>query len=267
MFGKKDTHLLQRTFRTFLTGLLAAAPLALTIVACVWIVDVLHHFLGPSSMFGKVLAGFGLNIGNNELTSYLIGLLITFVLIYLLGVIVQAGLSNRIQSLVDSTLLRVPVINTLYDASKNLIRLFEKKDDSGIRSMTAVMCHFGGNGGTGVLGLLSSPDKITIQGKDYYSVMIPTAPVPFGGAILYVPTDWVEFVDIGVDGLINVYMSMGVNSKDFLGDQAINTSKKNSKKNTAAKTTTTETNDPSEDDPKPNGSESSSSNESDPNEK
>ncbi len=45
--------------------------------------------------------------------------------------------------------------------------------------------------------------------------MIPTAPVPFGGAILYIPVEWVETADIAFDGLLNIYMSMGVTSSDY----------------------------------------------------
>ena len=214
-------ELLNRVFRTFLTGLLAAAPLALTVFACIWIVDFLTSFIGPQSAFGRFLGGFGLRLFENELIAYLIGLFITLILLYILGLIVQAGLSKRLQRFVDSTLQRVPVINTVYDASKNLIKLFDRKNNSDIKAMSAVMCRFGGHGGAGVLGLLSTPEPITIEGKAYYSVMIPTAPVPFGGAILYMPVEWVEFVDIGVEGLINVYMSMGVTSKDYLDDEKV----------------------------------------------
>jgi uncharacterized membrane protein len=46
--------------------------------------------------------------------------------------------------------------------------------------------------------------------------MIPTSPVPIGGAILYVPVDWVQKVDFGIDGLVNIYVSMGVTGPDYL---------------------------------------------------
>jgi uncharacterized membrane protein len=46
--------------------------------------------------------------------------------------------------------------------------------------------------------------------------MIPSSPVPVGGAILYVPVSWVEKVDFGIDGLVNVYVSMGVTGPDYL---------------------------------------------------
>ena len=58
-----------------------------------------------------------------------------------------------------------------------------------------------------------------MNGQDYSGVMIPTAPVPFGGAILYVPVDWVEPTDLTFDELFNVYMSMGATSSEYLGDR------------------------------------------------
>ena len=41
-------------------------------------------------------------------------------------------------------------------------------------------------------------------------VLVPFAPVPFGGALIYVPQDWVRPAEGGVEKLVNVYVSMGV---------------------------------------------------------
>ncbi|MGI8725167.1 MAG: hypothetical protein ACR2J1_07395, partial [Methyloceanibacter sp.] len=37
-----------------------------------------------------------------------------------------------------------------------------------------------------------------------------SAPVPFGGALIYVPAEWVKPAEGGVERLMNVYVSMGV---------------------------------------------------------
>jgi len=39
---------------------------------------------------------------------------------------------------------------------------------------------------------------------------LPSAPVPFGGALIYVPSDWVKPAEGSVERLMNVYVSMGV---------------------------------------------------------
>jgi uncharacterized membrane protein len=124
---------------------------------------------------------------------------------------------NRWHSLVDSILNRVPLVRTIYNILNKLIRMFEMQDQTELKSMSAVMVNFGGkDGGASVLALLTSPEAIKLHGRDYYAVMIPTAPVPFGGAILYMPVDWVESANIEFDGLLNIYMSMGVTSADYL---------------------------------------------------
>lgn len=216
----KKTGVFRRLRRTFIAGLLAALPLALTLAAIVWLAELIHRFLGPGSAFGKLLGSFGLRFVTSEMVAYLIGLLVTLLLIYVLGVLVEAGMKSHWQSLIDNILNRVPLVRTVYNALNKMIRMFELQDQSEIKSMSAVMCHFGSKeGGTAVLALLTTPEPIHLNGLDYYAILIPTAPVPFGGAILYVPVEWVEPSDMGFDGLLNIYMSMGVTSSDYLHKQ------------------------------------------------
>lgn len=49
-----------------------------------------------------------------------------------------------------------------------------------------------------------------IEGRRYLAVLVPTAPVPFGGALIYVPAEWVRPAEIGVDKLTAIYVSMGI---------------------------------------------------------
>ena len=60
----------------------------------------------------------------------------------------------------------------------------------------------------------SRPDAVARAGHGwehkYIAVLVPSAPVPFGGALIYVPADWIKPADGGVERLMNVYVSMGV---------------------------------------------------------
>ena len=76
--------------------------------------------------------------------------------------------------------------------------------------MRPVWCFFGGEGGAAVLGLMPSPEPVAIGEHSYLGLLVPSAPVPFGGALIYVPSDWVKPADGGVERLMNVYVSMGV---------------------------------------------------------
>ena len=213
---KQGPGLFKRLSRTFIAGLLAALPLALTLAAIIWLVDFIYRFLGPKSAFGTLWKSFGLQFISSETAAYTIGVLLTLVLIFLLGLLVQTGMKYRWQAMVDGIMESLPLVRTIYNALNKLMRLFEQKEEADMKAMTAVMCHFGGKGGTAVLALMPSPEIIHLNGHDYYSVLIPTAPVPFGGAILYVPVEWVEPADMEFDGLFNIYMSMGATSTDYL---------------------------------------------------
>jgi uncharacterized membrane protein len=43
-------------------------------------------------------------------------------------------------------------------------------------------------------------------------VLVPSAPVPVGGCLVYVPVKWVKPADFGVEALMSIYVSMGVTS-------------------------------------------------------
>lgn len=214
--AQANESLFRRVFRPLIAGALATLPLALTLFVVLWLANFLQRFLGPGSLFGRLLGTIGLQFVTSPTVAYLIGLAGALMLIYLFGLLVQSRLKNRWEAFVDALMRRLPLVNTVYDSSKKLVGVFDRQRPSEIKKMSPVMCYFGGKGGTAVMALMPSPELIRLDGQDYHAVLIPTAPVPFGGALLYVPSAWVEPLDIGFDGLFNVYMSMGVTSRDYL---------------------------------------------------
>jgi uncharacterized membrane protein len=85
--------------------------------------------------------------------------------------------------------------------------------------MSAVFCFFGDQRGAGLLGLLVSPERVRLRGRDYHIVLVPTAPVPFGGGLMFVPAESVQSAEMSVDGLMSVYVSMGVSAPELMSDR------------------------------------------------
>jgi len=139
------------------------------------------------------------------------------VAIFLLGLLVQTRLRAALEVLTEGIVQRIPVVRSVYDMVKKFVDLFSQRDESELRSMSAVWLHFGGVGGAAALGLLSTPEPVRLGGIDYLAVLVPTAPVPIGGGLLYVPADWVTPADVGVDGLTSIYVSMGITSHQHIG--------------------------------------------------
>ncbi|HEY2926835.1 DUF502 domain-containing protein [Piscinibacter sp.] len=202
--------------RIFITGLLAALPLAATILIFVWGARLLYGWVGPGSMVGNLLVSIGLGVTGSEVAGYLIGVLIVVLLIFALGLLVQTRLRGFFGDAVNAVMQRIPLVRSVYDMIKKFVGLVSQRDEAGVRSMSPVWLHFGGVGGAAVLGLLSTPEPVLLSGKPYLAVLVPTAPVPIGGGLLYVPIEWITIAEVGVEGLTSIYVSMGVTSHQHL---------------------------------------------------
>lgn len=215
---KKKRVLPQHLTRPFMAGVVALLPLALTIAVIVWLGTTIHSYLGPGSSVGKFLRKIGLNLATSDVAAYLIGAAAVMGLIYLLGILVEAGMKRRWQTWTDHALTRIPLVSTIYDAAKKIAVMVEPSDNEEMKSMTPVLCNFGGRSGTAIPAFMPSAEPLKIDGRDYRVVMIPTAPIPFGGAIMCVPAEWVKKMDCGIEGLFNIYMSMGATIDQFLSE-------------------------------------------------
>jgi uncharacterized membrane protein len=194
---------------TWLTGLLAVLPLVLTVVLLGWAVGIVNRFLGPSSLFGRSFTVFGEWFATHPLAAWLLGTLLTIVLVYLLGLLVQSRLKAPFKSLLDNTMRRIPLVGSVYALAERFVSVIGDRQEADIAAMSPVWCFFGGDG-VAVLGLLPNPEPIELQGRMYLTVLVPTAPIPVGGGLLYVPAAWVKPAEIGIDTLTSVYLSMGI---------------------------------------------------------
>ncbi len=214
--------------RPFLTGMLALLPLAATLVLLVWATRLAAEWLGPSSLLGSLLTRIGVGFGPGAaLPSYLIGLLVVLALVYGFGLLVETGLQRGLDSVIQALMRRIPVVRTVYDIAHRLVGLVSKPKDEGVTSMRPVWLHFGGPPADGqpadstvVLGLLTTHEPVLLGGQPFHGVLVPTAPVPVGGGLLFVPAHWVLPADLGIEAVTSIYVSMGVTANQYLGAQA-----------------------------------------------
>ena len=185
-------------------------PLTVTVAVIAWVVSLLVTYAGPNSWFGRLLVSVGLSVNDGAVAPYLIGLLLVLGVIFLIGLFVEHEIGTWLGAPFERLLLRIPVVSSIYDLSKRFTSLMDKKGGGELKGMSPVWCFFGGDEGAAVLALLASPQPVTIGGQDYMGVLIPSAPVPVGGALIYVPSAWIKPADGGVENLMNVYVSMGV---------------------------------------------------------
>jgi uncharacterized membrane protein len=210
---------LHRLGSCFLAGLLAILPVVLTVAIVAWVAGFIRGYVGPGTLFGGALEALGLKFGSDGTFAYAVGWVVVLGTVFLLGVLVQLGAQRFFQWLLDAALLRIPLIGNIYGTSKQIVDMFDRKKGSDLKGMRVVFCSFSTEGGPGVLALMPSPERFHIDGRDYHVVIIPTAPVPFGGGLLFMPVEMVRPSSISVDGLMSIYVSMGVTTAQFLPER------------------------------------------------
>jgi uncharacterized membrane protein len=195
----------------FLTGLLFLLPLILTVIALAWVVGQLGAVFGPDTFLGGLISGLGrvVTLGAaGTVAGFWLGLLVIVVGVTFLGVLVQSGAKGLLESWVDGLLSRLPVVGKLYQPFAQLVRTMGGDSKEEMASMSVVTARFGD--GAEVLALLASPEVFDVGNGPSRLILIPTAPVPIGGALLFVPVANVRVVPgMKFDDLAKFYITMG----------------------------------------------------------
>jgi uncharacterized membrane protein len=201
---------MKRLTRIFLAGCLALLPLVITVAAVVWLVALLAGYVGPSSWIGQQLIALGVGVGASTVAPYIVGVGVLALAIWALGLLVESRIGPLFSEAIDALVSRVPVVGTVYDMTKRFTSIVDTKNGGNLKSMSPVWCFFGGEPGAAVLALLPSPQSVRIGADSYVGILVPSAPVPVGGALIYVPSSWIKPAEGGIEHLMSVYVSMGV---------------------------------------------------------
>lgn len=179
---------LQKHLRnTFLTGIFAAAPIAVTLFVIVYVENAtrapLHRWLGINIPF--------------------VGVLVALALIYALGLLVNSLLGRWLITVVDRVLLRVPVLKELYQAWKHVSVSPGGKE--GIFAKVVLVPVETGRART--LGFTSG--EAIAGDPSTCCVFVPAAPNPLNGRLYFVPLAEVMVLDLSPEEAFKVILSSG----------------------------------------------------------
>ena len=200
--------MLKRVAGPFLTGLVFLAPVLLTIVILQWLAGYVVAALGPGTLIGGALARGGMLLTSTPELALITGLGLAALIVWGLGLLVQTQWRARLEGGLDGLLGRLPVLGGFYRPLAQIIRMIGGAPGGELKGMSVVAISFGPD--TQVLGLLATPQIFDLGQGPRHLVVCPTAPVPVGGAMLFVEVARVQPVaGIGVDDLAKFYVSMG----------------------------------------------------------
>jgi uncharacterized membrane protein len=194
----------------FWAGLAIVLPAVVSVAALIWlfgtvasITDTLLIFL-PRRWTHH-------DQGNGTLFWYwsLTALLLAVLLIGMVGLLARNYFGKRAIQWVDSALLRVPLLNKIYGAIKQVNEAFSSTNKSSFR--TVVLVEFP-RAGVYSMGFITSEPHAEVQAKlsaKVVCVFVPATPNPTSGFLLLVPEDTVVKLDMSVADGIKYIISLG----------------------------------------------------------
>ena len=199
--------------RYVLTGLLAVFPLWITWLVFKFVFNLLSQFGAPviAAIFDGLSSAFpgaAAWLGHTWLVS-IIGFVVTLLTLYLIGLIADRVLGQRLFAAIDRLMERIPLVQSIYGGTKKLMSVLQNKPSG---TQRVVLIDF------------PSPELKTIgfvtrvfadaDGRELAAVYVPTTPNPTGGYLEVVPLDRLTATDWSVDQAMAFILSCGAVAPD-----------------------------------------------------
>jgi uncharacterized membrane protein len=202
--------------RTFLAGLLILVPLFVTYVLVAFLFNLFTNASAP--LMKGLFSLLDLNRYTWRPLIPLINLLLSFAVIFLLGLFGTNILGRRILQAVDALILRLPLVKSVYGAVKQVVDTFQGPR----RSFERVVLIEYPRKGTWTMGLVAAERHDTLNlapSASLLTVYIPTTPNPTSGYLVMVPPEEIVDVDYSTEEAFKFIVSFGIVGKDLQSRQ------------------------------------------------
>jgi uncharacterized membrane protein len=190
----------------FLTGLIVAGPLTITLYITWWFITLVDGWVKPlvpaaylpETYLPFTIPGFGL--------------IIAFVGLTLLGFLTANLIGRTLIDLGETILARMPVVRGLYRGVKQVFETLFSTTGTSFRTVGLVEFPVKG---TWSIVFISAPASAELQGAlppagDYVGVFLPCTPNPTTGFFFFLPRREVIEVGLTVDDAAKLVMSAGL---------------------------------------------------------
>ena len=208
--AETHTGVMGRLRNYFLTGLIVAGPVAITLWLTWWFVTWVDGFVRPfvpqayrPETYVEKYLGFGLP-GS--------GLIVAVVALTLLGFLTANLIGRSLVDLGERLLGRIPAVRAIYRAMKQVFETLFSGKGSSFRRVGLV--EFPSPGMWSIV-LISQPPSADLANslpgqEDHISVFLPCAPNPTTGFFFYVPRSKIIEVEMSAEDAATLIMSCGV---------------------------------------------------------
>lgn len=191
-------------------GLLVLVPLGITAYALILCYQLTAANLAP------LVRRFSIPIPEYAVpyAVVVISVVLFVTMLYIIGVAAAVVVGRRFIGLGEAILQRIPLVKTIYAASKQVIDLVQPKDESAPAYQEAVIVNFPG---PGIKTIAFVMGRTQIEGRgEHYRVFIPTTPNPTSGYFEMFHASSVQQSDMSVEDAVKGVMSAGILVPDIL---------------------------------------------------
>jgi len=192
----------------FFTGVVIALPIIATVMGVSWIVQkidnnvlgLLPHQLNPKTYIGFDIPG--------------LGLIISFVILFGIGVIASNFIGNSVLKAGERLLARVPVVSSVYNSIKQIVTTIAQQKDRAFRDVCLLEYPRKGLYAIGFVtaDLSGAPaDKLP---EGFVCVFVPTTPNPTSGFLLFVKETDLQILDMTPEEGAKMIISGGMVSSN-----------------------------------------------------
>jgi uncharacterized membrane protein len=143
---------------------------------------------------------------------YVIAILAALLVLYVIGWVASRVVGIRLIALYERIIVRIPLAESIYSATKKLVGVLQQKPDSASRVVLIEFPH----PGLRALGFVmrSFPDAVT--GEELAAVLVPSAPNPTTGYLEIVPVARLLPTDMTMDQAMSMIISGGATAPDHI---------------------------------------------------
>lgn len=185
----------------FFKGLILVLPVTLTFYLLFW------ASVKIESLFKSVL----LLLLGKELYIPGLGIVVTFIFIFLVGLLLNNYITGRVINWLTSSLERVPLIKVIYNPLKDLMGLIPGGNSSKDRPQRVVLVPLPGMG-VEALGLVTREELDELPNCNLISVYIPLSYM-LGGVTILIEKDKVKKVDMKVEEALKLSVTAWIKAE------------------------------------------------------
>lgn len=198
-------HLFGRLRAYFFTGLAITAPIAITIWATLWFVNIFDHWLkpyipdsyNPNTYLPFNVPGFGL--------------VVALISITLIGALAANLVGRTLLGIWEKLLNRTPVVRSIYKGSKQIFETLFLQKGASFQKVCLVEWPRKGIWQLAFISRGLDGSMIGLEaGRAMYAIYVSTTPNPTGGYVFFADVDDVKVLGTTVEDALKLIISMGL---------------------------------------------------------